>query len=74
MSKPATFYTDTVCRYTLSKFRGPTCRYFVNPAAARGFLAMKRTICHAISEAPSFFLGNGLSGMAVPRNLHSRTA
>ena len=35
---------------------------------------MKRTICHAISEAPSFFLGKGLSGVANPRNLHSGAA
>ena len=33
---------------------------------------MKRAICHAISEAPSFSLGKGLSGAATPKNLLAR--
>ena len=60
--------------YTVSKSKGPIWRYFITPAAARGFLATKRRICHAISDAPSFFLGKGLPGGAFPRNLHGSTA
>lgn len=32
---------------------------------------MNRTICHAISDAPSFFLGKGACGAGWPRNLHA---
>ena len=55
--------------YTRSKSRGPLWSYFVNPIAARGFLSMKRTICQAMSLAPSFFLGKGSAGMSSSRNL-----
>ena len=53
--------------YTVSKSKGPTWWYFTTPAAARGFLATKRRICHAISDAPSFFLGKGASWNSLPQ-------
>ena len=52
-----------------SKLSGPLWRYTLRPIRARGLRTMKRTICHAISDAPSFSLGKGRSGAATPRNL-----
>ena len=59
--------------HTASKSKGPLCVYFVMPMTARGCLTMNLTICHAISEAPSFFLGKGLSGAETPKNLRKES-